>query len=629
MAEREAAVEAEAAGEVGIEPITPAAAMAVGLRKAKAQGKADPMLDAFLLEQTDLVRIQKEHLHEQRVLVTSRLKLGRWKDRVSLALQLLTVLVGLAIAGAVGVMAWQAHEDHGVAIEAFSVPPDFTARGMTGQVVANQLLDEIADLQQKTVTQRPASSYANDWGGDIKVEIPETGVSVGELNRWLRQWLGAETRISGEVVRTPTGVAVTARTGQAPGRRFEGAQADVDKLIGKAAEAVYAQTQPYRFAVYLQSSGRDAQARAAYTRIAQSGTSVDRPWALTGLASLLLAEGDFQQAAKRAEEAMRLDPRLAAAYRVALVAEAQQNHLWAAYEIPLQAMQRLTGEDRTYFDPPLKEALGAYLEAAQEHGASTLSSEGRARFLLSPALQALDLVYAHEVTRGRAVIAHMNPAEAQGAVQLADIEVLARAELDDWAGLLALPQAYLGRQSTLALAHAMVGHLQTAKALIAATPLDCDNCVVTRGMVAAAAHDWADADRWFQLATHRAPQLPSPPSAWGQALMAKGDLDGAITKFRIAHSRGPDFADPLEFWGEALSAKRDYAGAAVKFAEADKHAPRWGKNHLHWGEALMLSGRYAEARAQYETANGLDLSKPDRAALDVLLARTAKGPLHG
>ncbi len=48
-----------------------------------------------------------------------------------------------------------------------------------------------------------------------------------------------------------------------------------------------------------------------------------------------------------------------------------------------------------------------------------------------------------------------------------------------------------------------------------------------------------------------------------------------------------------------------------------------------WGKALMLSGRYAEARARYEAANGLDLSKPDRAALAVLLARTASGPLHG
>ena len=76
-------------------------------------------------------------------------------------------------------------------------------------------------------------------------------------------------------------------------------------------------------------------------------------------------------------------------------------------------------------------------------------------------------------------------------------------------------------------------------------------------------------------------------------------------------------------------AKRDYAGALAKFAEADRNAPRWGRNHMMWGEALMLSGRYAEARRQFEAAAEMDLSGSDRAALEVLLRRTATGPLHG
>ncbi len=74
---------------------------------------------------------------------------------------------------------------------------------------------------------------------------------------------------------------------------------------------------------------------------------------------------------------------------------------------------------------------------------------------------------------------------------------------------------------------------------------------------------------------------------------------------------------------------RDYAGAAGKFAEAATDAPAWGKARLMQGEALLLAGRHAEARAQFEAADGLDLSAPDRAALKVFLARTASGPLHG
>jgi tetratricopeptide (TPR) repeat protein len=141
--------------------------------------------------------------------------------------------------------------------------------------------------------------------------------------------------------------------------------------------------------------------------------------------------------------------------------------------------------------------------------------------------------------------------------------------------------------------------------------------------------DRSAADRWFAEAVRMTPSLPFAHERWAEDLLARGELDRAIAEASEAHVRGPHFAEALEVWGQALMRKGDQAGAAARFAEADKYAPHWGKNHLHWGEALMLAGRYREARAQYETANVIDLSRPDRAALDVLLARTAKGPLHG
>src|SRR5581483_4832414 len=102
-------------------------------------------------------------------------------------------IVGAAVVIGLGVMVWQAHQDHGLVVEAFSVPPDLAARGLTGEVVATQLLDQLSDMQGKTGSPRPARSYQNNWGDDLKVEIPDTGVSLGELNRWLRQWLGSQT----------------------------------------------------------------------------------------------------------------------------------------------------------------------------------------------------------------------------------------------------------------------------------------------------------------------------------------------------------------------------------------------------------------------------------------------------
>ena len=59
----EAVEEPEIEVEDGIGPLSPAAAMAIGVRKGRSAAKPDPKLDAFLDEQTRLVRLQTEHLH--------------------------------------------------------------------------------------------------------------------------------------------------------------------------------------------------------------------------------------------------------------------------------------------------------------------------------------------------------------------------------------------------------------------------------------------------------------------------------------------------------------------------------------------------------------------------------------
>ncbi len=183
-------------------------------------------------------------------------------------------------------------------------------------------------------------------------------------------------------------------------------------------------------------------------------------------------------------------------------------------------------------------------------------------------------------------------------------------------------------QPLLAQAYAHLGRLEEAKALVTSTPLDCYRCLITRGEISTLERDWTAADRWWGELDRQTSNQPLAPTERAMSLLARGDIDGAMREADEAHRRGPHFADPLEIWGEALMKKGDFAAATGKFAAADANAPRWGRNHLLWGEALMLSGRYAEARAQYQMANGLDLSKPERAALNTLLSRTASGPLH-
>jgi tetratricopeptide (TPR) repeat protein len=614
-----------------------AEAIGLALARKRSGGKRDARLDAMLEEQARFLRLQSEHLHEQRQLVLSRLRWGRFSDRVKAALQVMTGLVGLFLVIALSAMAWSAHEDHGVSIAAFSVPPDLAQRGLTGQVVASQLLDRLAELQKRTVTARPASTYASDWGADIKVEIPETGVSVGELNRYLRDWLGSETRITGEVVRTPTGVAVTARAGAESGRRFEGAEADLDKLVGQAAEAVYQQTQPYRWAVYLQSVGRTAEAGSAYARLAQGGAREDRPWAYVGWGFLLLTRGDARSALEKAREAIRIAPDYSGGYLVALAANSVLGHPEDTLALMRQADRRLRGRER-FMSPEgnIDELLGDYRTWAAilaKDRDSTLTTEGLMGFYVPSMALAAAMVQNHDVSGARAVVASVDPTVAvRASISPPAVEASSRFELEDWAGAIRVIEAGWGSSCTAlpcAIAYAMLGRLDEARAIADKSPLDSDDGLIARGRISTAARDWAAADRWFATASRRDPSIPLAPAAWGAALLAKGDFDGAIAKLAEAHRRGPHYADPLELWGEALMRKGDLAGAIRKFAEADKYAPRWGRNHMRRGEALLRTGRYREARAQFEAANGMDLSRPDRAALDVFLARTAKGPLHG
>ena len=93
---------------------------------------------------------------------------------------------------------------------------------------------------------RAASSYANNWGNNLRVEIPETGISIGELARFLREWLGHETHVSGAVIRSATGVTITASAGSDAFPALTGAESDLDGLVQDMAEAIHLRTQPYR-----------------------------------------------------------------------------------------------------------------------------------------------------------------------------------------------------------------------------------------------------------------------------------------------------------------------------------------------------------------------------------------------
>ncbi len=612
-------------------------------------GALDPRAAAFLEKQSQLIDLQIEELKREDAIRHRSLRVRHISDVMKVAFELSVAFIVLAIAVATGSAIWNAANDKGLVIEAFQVPPDLAAKGLTGEVVATQLLDRLSSLQAQTVSHRAPSSYANNWGNDIKVQIPDTGVSIGELNRYLRSWLGHETRISGEIYHTENGIAVTARAGGDASPTFTGTEADLDKLIQQAAEAVYRSTQPYRYAVYLTGHNRNAEAGVIYQNLVRTGSVEDRAWAYVGLENQLAQQGDFAGADELLRRAVATKPDFLLAYGNMAANEGTLQHDEQSLDAQKQAIALESGGEKSGISPT-DMALGVLLgqvSLAQMLGDSRRALDIDRRIEAMPDTNSWENAFdndlqacaaSHDAACLREKWAAL-PASTDSMVLLNRdaILLLASSLLEHWRDVIGPAPGLLAKVDKLgkaaivfrereeypvaALADAGLGDFKSAHGLIDKTPVDCVVCLRIRGRIDELERNWGGANYWFARAVVAAPSVPFGYSDWGRALLDEGDYDGAIAKFGIANLKGPHFADPLEMWGEALMGKNRSDLALAKFAEADSYAPNWGRLHLEWGEALVYAGKPEDAKKQFALAAHLDLSAADAAALATRIKR--------
>ena len=133
----------------------------------------------YLRKQSRLAELQIDTLQKQDEFETSHLRWRRFNDQMKGAMQIMLVAVGALFVFGIAAAVWSAAHDDGVVIEAFNVPPDMQARGLSGSVVSSMLLDKLTALQSNIDSARAPSSYASK-GDDIKVLIPDTGISISD-----------------------------------------------------------------------------------------------------------------------------------------------------------------------------------------------------------------------------------------------------------------------------------------------------------------------------------------------------------------------------------------------------------------------------------------------------------------
>lgn len=531
-------------------------------------------------------------------------------ERMSVALKGLMGAAGVALAVGAGWLVWDASRYQGLVVEAFSVPPDLAARGLTGEAVAGQMLDKLVDLQAGTDSVRSPGSYAIDWGKAVEVQIPETGVSIGELQKFLRNWLGKETRISGVVFRTRDGLAVTARTAGSSGATFTGAETDLDGLMQKTAENVYARTQPYRYAIYLQQGHRDPEVDALLADD-RAWPAAEQKWRQRMWGFVLENRGDLTGAGAHYRQAVTIDPDMAATWyalgRVELALGHEQQSLdiyrrtvrlfrrGRSAQISADGARVMVNEASRNIEGLTGDLLQLALDRQQaladssHYGGTPLA----ARVELAGSWLAV-----HDTGRAWRLIGRLQPV---GGTRVEDLltdvnlhidRALLAQERGDWNAAVAAFADLLPRAVWPAYAYALAraGRIDEARAMVARTPLDCASCVRARGRVASVAGDWPGADHWFAEAARLSPSIPQTYADWGESLLARGKPDAAIAKLALAHKAGPRFADPLHFWGRALMLKGDARGAARKFEAAERLAPAWRANRLALAEARRPRG---------------------------------------
>jgi tetratricopeptide (TPR) repeat protein len=593
--------------------------------------------------QMENVRLQNENLQKLDEFEVSHLRWRRFNDQMRGAMQIVLVLIGATVVIAIGAAIWSASQAEGLVVDSFSVPPQFVQVGMGGDVIAADLTHRIAEVRDTANAHSIAHSKDVRLGRDeeIKVEIPDTGISLGEVSRYLRSWLGHERHLGGSLQSLPDGkIALTVALGGADAETFTGSAGDLDKLEQQAAEHVFQGVDPSNYILYLYGTHRRAEAFPAIQYLIHAADSpgmLADGYALWG--NWTRSEiGDLPLAMTRLRMSAAIDPKALPPHMEMMFTSLDMGH----DEVTLREARALAGfrqEDQYAW----REGNGfaqvlqvGVLQGDAETGNFDRAISDRCEGMCSLTELLLDRAeYAarmHDIARSRALIKQALASDGVSGEDVDRARYFADAAAGEWRQAVADARVYNDAMTSdksklglitartnvlplLAYALARTGDFRDAHAEIDKTPGDCDGCETTRGEIDALEKNWSGAGWWFARATSDAPSIPFAYTDWGAMLLAKGDLDGAIGKFQIAGQKGPHFADPLEMWGEALMEDKRSDLALAKFAEASGDAPNWGRLHLKWGEALLWSGNGPDAKKQFALAARLDLSAADRATL--------------
>jgi tetratricopeptide (TPR) repeat protein len=556
----------------------------------------------FLAEQTALLRVQKDHLEDEHALrlehLRGQLREERIRDvglRLRVGFQVFIALVATVIGAIFFVVLRDAVTSRRVVIEPFQAPPDVAARGINATVIASGILDELTRLQNATRSATTALGLSGAWTGNIKLDVPETGISLGEVSRLLRERFGRDVHIDGDLIETPAGgLALAVRGNGVPPKTFAGTATELDKLTVQAAEYVYSKSQPVRWASYLTGMERNAEAIEFCRTSAASADSDTRARLFSTWASALLSTGGSQREALALYvTSVKIKPDLwnshANIMNTFMILGAEEQ-AWRAGEGMRTAAGGRPGRapEQMYANwDYLTWNLKPWLDSTVADAEAT-AGMGTGAGAVGPAIADVQMRL-HDVRAAELALkttkedphdptigAMSHFVRGRAAAESGDT-VRAATEMEAFSAAYADPAVATnspGYNCWIAPAEEAAGHPDRADALLrsAGTYVDCYRF---RADILEGRGDWPGAQKAYAEAVALAPDLPAAYYSWGVALLKHGDLAGATAKLTDANKRGPHWADPLKAWGDVLVKQGNTKQAVAKYDKALKFAPNW------------------------------------------------------
>ncbi len=593
------------------ESLTGAAAFASAVA-AKLAGN-DPGVarktEVFLDEQALLLRTQTEHLKGEYPARLHYLQgqakevdIRRFGLRLRVGFQLLLTLVAAVIGIGLIVMIHDAVTSRSVVIESIEIAPNVANQVPSGKIVAAGLLDVLTRIQAATHSGAVSRKLSNAWTGDLAVEVPETGMSFGQIERILKARFGHDQHIEGDLVRPKNGgLAFTVRGSGILPKTFSNDTGDLDTLVTQAAEYVYGQSQPGLWVAYLANNDRNDEAiryaQGAYVTVNPS----EQPYVLNNWANAITNNGDaggLREALPLYRESVRLKSDYWTGYSNIMFALDGLGDEEGVIRVAEQMMKAAGGRPgkapensyQNYDDQvhDLQAVRASRIADMESHGGigTNVASSGAQNLLVGwldvqlhdGEAAALRLKTTPIDAKNIADVALLALNRALLAEDSADLNAAAK-EWDAFAVAYANPiisAAHPKARCYAAVTYQKAG--QPAKADAALTPygnLPSVDCYRLRGDVLDLRGDWPGAQAWYAKAVKLGPSIPSGYYSWGLALARHGDLDGAAAKFKDAHQKGPHWADPLKAWGDVLAKQGKAKKALAKYREALKYAPNW------------------------------------------------------